>query len=95
MTHKLLTHPQRYQHRTHLRSLMGFYVLINTLLLLLLSFIKYSLPLKLEMIYKFSLSLNILYLLNFPFNAEEAIVLFTRNQKECVSDNSANFAFIN
>lgn len=92
MTHKLLTHPQRYQHRTHLRSLMGFYVLINTLLL---SFIKYSLPLKLEMIYKFSLSLNILYLLNFPFNAEEAIVLFTRNQKECVSDNSANFAFIN
>ena len=93
MTHKLLTHPQRYQHRTHLRSLMGFYVLINTLLLL--SFIKYSIPLKLEMIYKFSLSLNILYLLNFPFNAEEAIVLFTRNQKECVSDNSANFAFIN
>lgn len=93
MTHKLLTHPQRYQHRTHLRSLMGFYVLINTLLLL--SFIKYLLPLKLEMIYKFSLSLNILYLLNFPFNAEEAIVLFTRNQKECVSDNSANFAFIN
>ena len=93
MNHKLLTHPQRYQHRTHLRSLMGFYVLINTLLLL--SFIKYSLPLKLEMIYKFSLSLNILYLLNFPFNAEEAIVLFTRNQKECVSDNSANFAFIN
>ena len=93
MIHKLLTHPQRYQHRTHLRSLMGFYVLINTLLLL--SFIKYSIPLKLEMIYKFSLSLNILYLLNFPFNAEEAIVLFTRNQKECVSDNSANFAFIN
>lgn len=92
MIHKLLTHPQRYQHRTHLRSLMGFYVLINTLLL---SFIKYSLPLKLEMIYKFSLSLNILYLLDFPFNAEEAIVLFTRNQKECVSDNSANFAFIN
>ena len=93
MIHKLLTHPQRYQHRTHLRSLMGFYVLINTLLLL--SFIKYSIPLKLEMIYKFSLSINILYLLNFPFNAEEAIVLFTRNQKECVSDNSANFAFIN
>lgn len=93
MIHKLLTHPQRYQHRTHLRSLMGFYVLINTLLLL--SFIKYSIPLKLEMIYKFSLSLNILYLLNFPFNAEEAIVLFTRNQKECVSDNSANFTFIN
>lgn len=93
MIHKLLTHPQRYQHRTHLRSLMGFYVLINTLLLL--SFIKYSIPLKLEMIYKFSLSLNILYLLNFPFNAEEAIVLFTRNQKECVSDNSANFVFIN
>lgn len=92
MTHKSLTHPQRYQHRTHLRSLMGFYVLINTLLL---SFIKYSLPLKLEMIYKFSLNLNILYLLDFPFNAEEAIVLFTRNQKECVSDNSANFAFIN
>ena len=92
MTHKLLTHPQRYQHRTHLRSLMGFYVLINTLLLY---FIKYSLPLKLAMIYKFSLSLNILYLLNFPFNAEEAIVLITRNQKECISDISANFVFIN
>ena len=92
MTHKLLTHPHRYQHRTHLRSLMGFYVLINTLLLY---FIKYSLPLKLAMIYKFSLSLNILYLLNFPFNAEEAIVLIARNQKECVSDNSANFVFIN
>lgn len=47
------------------------------------------------MIYKFSLSLNILYLLNFPFNAEEAIVLIAGNQKECVSDNSANFVFIN
>jgi len=47
------------------------------------------------MIYKFSLSINILYLLDFPFNAEEAIVLIARNQKECVSDISANFVFIN
>lgn len=91
MTHKSLTHPQRYQHQTYLQSLMGFYVLINTLL----SFIKYSLPLKLAMIYKFSLSLNILYLLDFPFNAEEAIVLIAINQKKCVGDNTANFVFIN
>jgi len=47
------------------------------------------------MIYKFSLSLNILYLLDFPFNAEEAIVLIAINQKKCVSDNTANFVFIN